>query len=130
MGVRTNLRPQIVLNAGDMSGNLISTPTILQSLTMGSYAFKWAGTSPVGTISLQISDDYSLDAKGQVSNPGTWNTAPVSVGGTTMTAIPVSGNSGNGYLEILGTGGYAVRVIYTATSGTGSLTAEINGKVG
>lgn len=130
MSTRTGLRPQIVINAGDMSGNLISQPTVLQSLTMGSYGFQWAGTAPVGTISLQISDDYSLDPNGQVNNPGHWNTAPVSVGGTTMTAIPVSGNTGNGYLEILGTGGYAVRVIYTATSGTGSLTAEINGKVG
>lgn len=130
MSTRTNLRPQIVIDAGDMSGSLISAPTILQSLTMGSYAFKWAGTTPVGTISLQISDDYSLEPNGQVNNPGTWNTAPVSVGGTTVTVIPVSGNTGNGYIEILGTGGYAVRVIYTAMSGTGSLTAEVNGKVG
>jgi len=129
MATRTALRPQIVLDAGDMSGDLISDPTVLQSLTMGSYAVSWSGTSPIGTLSLQVSDDYSLDPNGQVNNPGTWNTAPLSVGGTTSNTIPITGNTGNGYIDILGTGAYASRLIYTAASGTGSLTITVVGKV-
>lgn len=112
-----------------MAGNLTSSPTVLQSLTSGSYALSWAGTSPVGTVSLQVSDDYSLDPNGLVNNPGTWNTAPLSSGGTTLTAIPVTGNTGNGYIDILGTGAYASRIIYTAGSGTGALTITVVGKV-
>lgn len=112
-----------------MSGNITSQPTILQSLTSGSYALSWTGTSPVGTLSLQVSDDYSLEANGQVLNLGTWNTAPLSVGGTTVTTIPVTGNIGNGYIDILGTGAYAARLVYTAGSGTGTLNATVVGKV-
>lgn len=129
MSTRTGLRPQVVLNAGDMSGNLTSQPTILQSLSCGSYSVTWTGTSPVGTLSLQVSDDYKLNPDGTVENAGTWNTAPLSSGGTTMSTIPITGNTGNGFIDILGTGSYAIRLIYTAGSGTGSLTIVVNGKV-
>lgn len=134
MSTRTNLRPQAVIGgnsgvSGSMATNITSMATVLQSLTSGSYAFSWSGTSPVGTVSFQVSDDYSLDPKGQVLNAGTWNTAPVSVAGTSVTTIPITGNTGNGYLEVLGTGAYASRVIYTAGSGTGTLTVTVVGKV-
>jgi hypothetical protein len=76
-----------------------------------------------------MSDDYKLNPNGTVENAGTWNTAPISVAGTMMTSAPVAGNTGNGFIEILGTGGYAIRLIYTAVSGTGSLTVIVNGKV-
>lgn len=112
-----------------MSGDLVSDPTILQSLSCGSYAVSWVGTSPVGTLSLQVSDDYKLNPDGSVENAGTWNTAPLSSGGSTVSTIPVSGNTGNGFIDILGTGAYAIRLIYTAGSGTGSLTVTVNGKV-
>ncbi len=129
MSTRTTLRPKLVITNGDMSGNLTSLPTILQSLTSGSYALSWTGTSPVGTVSFQVSDDYSLDPNGQVDNPGTWNTAPLSVSGTTVTAVPVTGNTGSGYIDILGTGAYAARLIYAAGSGTGILNVTVVGKV-
>ncbi len=129
MSTRTNLRPQVVLDAGDMSGDLVTDPTILQSLSCGSYALTWTGSTPVGSVSLQISDDYKLNPNGTVENAGTWNTAPISVGGTTVNSAPVSGNTGTGYIEILGTGGYAIRLIYTSVSGSGSLTVTVNGKV-
>lgn len=128
MSTRTSLRPQTF--TGNMASNITFPATILQSLTSGSYGLSWTGTSPVGTLSLQASDDYSLDGNGQVNNPGTWNTAPISIGGTTVTTIPISGNSDHGYIEILGTGAYALRLLYTAGSGTGTLTATVNGKVG
>lgn len=129
MSTRTGLRPQIVLNAGDMSGSLISQPTVLQSLSCGSYSLTWAGTSPVGSVSLEVSDDYKLNPDGTVENAGTWNVAPISVSGTPATSAPVAGNTGTGFIDILGTGAYAIRVIYTATSGTGALTITVNGKV-
>jgi hypothetical protein len=128
MSTRTNLRPQAVITAGDMSGNITSSPTILQSLTKLSYAFKWTGTSPVGTVSVQLSNDYSLNADGTLKNAGTWNTATLSYNGSNVTTVPVSGNSGNGFIEVT-TNAYASRVIYTAGSGTGSLSAIVNGKV-
>lgn len=129
MSTRTGLRPQPVLTNGDMSGSLITQPTILQSLSCGSYSLTWTGTTPNGTVSLQVSDDYKLNPDGTVENAGTWNTAPVTVGGASATTMPVSGNTGTGFIDILGTGSYAIRLIYTAVSGTGSLNVTVNGKV-
>jgi hypothetical protein len=76
-----------------------------------------------------MSDDYKLNPDGTVESAGNWSTAPVSSGGTTMMSVPVTGNSGTGFIDLLGTGSYAIRLIYTRTSGTGSLNITVNGKV-
>lgn len=129
MSTRTSLRPQTVLTAGSMAGNLISSPTVLQSLTKASYTLSWSGTSPVGTVSIQGSNDYSLNPNGTVLNSGTWNTLTLSVSGVPSTTVSISGNTGSGAIDVLETALYAIRLIYTAASGTGSLTAIFNGKV-
>lgn len=96
---------------------------------MISYGISWAGTSPVGTLSVQVSNDYSQNEAGGVADPGTWNTLTLDVAGTPTTSIPVSGNTGNGFIDILQTGAYAMRLVYTATSGTGLMQATIAAKV-
>jgi hypothetical protein len=116
-----------------MSGNITSAVTILQSVTLGSYSLSWAGTSPVGTIKLQSSDDYSVFASGLVNNAGTWTDLPLTVSlndGALASAFsaPVSGNTGTGWIE-WSTGAYALRLVFTFTSGTGRLQATFNGKV-
>ena len=129
MSTRSSLRPEVVIAAASMATNITSTPTVLQSLTLGTYAYSWAGASPVGALAIQISDDYSLNPNGTVNNAGTWNTVYVTLNGSTVTnSIPISGNTGNGIVE-WSTGAYAIRTIYTATSGTGALTATIVAKV-
>jgi hypothetical protein len=144
MSTRPNFAPYVVLpnaygspaNSSSMAVNLISQPTIVSRLSMINYACVWSGSSPVGTISVQASDDYELGPEGLNNppiNPGTWNTLPVSYyNGTTtstVTAIPVSGSTGNGMIDVATSGFYAIRLIYTAGSGTGSLTVTINAKV-
>ena len=128
MSTRTNLRPQIVINAGSMAGNLTSSPTILQSLTRVAYSIVWSGTSPVGTLSIQGSGDYSVDSTGTVLNAGTWTTMTFYVNGAAATSAPVTGNTGNGIIDI-STAVYAIRLVYTRASGTGTMTATINAKV-
>ena len=133
MSTRTNLRQNPVITNGNMSGNITSAVTILQSTTLGSYSLSWAGTSPVGTIKLQASDDFSVFPNGVTNNAGTWTDLPLSVSlddGAIATAFsaPVSGNTGTGYIE-WSTGAYALRLVFTATSGTGTLQATFNGKV-
>lgn len=130
MSTRTGLRPQPVIVNGSMAGNLTSTPTILQSLTSVGYSLSWTGTSPVGTVSIQLSNDYALNPDGRtVENSGTWTTMTVSYNGSNVTTVPVTGNTGTLYIDITKTAGYASRLIYTFTSGTGTLNALINGKV-
>lgn len=112
-----------------MATNITSTPTIIQKLSLVSYSYSWAGSTPVGAVSVEVSDDYTLNAEGQVSNPGTWNAIPLEFNGAQVTVIPVTGNTGNGFIDMSGLAGYAIRTKYTATSGTGSISAIINGKV-
>ncbi len=130
MSSRSNLRPQSVITNGSMSAaSVTSAVTVLQSLTVGTYSYSWAGTAPIGNIAVQISNDYSILANGVVNNAGTWTTVYVTLNGSTVVnAIPVSGNTGNGVVE-WSTGAYAIRTVYTKTSGTGTLQAVINGKV-
>ena len=96
---------------------------------MISYSYSWSGTSPVGAISVQVSNDYSIDAQGRVSNSGTWNTVFfMDTNGNIVTSFSVTGNTGSGLLDIE-TSAYAIRTLYTRTSGTGTLQATVNGKV-
>ncbi len=136
MSTRTTLRPQTVIpslqgsptNGASMATSITSAPTLLQSLTMVNYAIAWTGTSPVGTVSVEASNDCTVNAQGGVSD-GIWNPLPLDLNGVTVTAIPISGNSGNGMIDIDGLSAYAVRLVYTATSGTGTLNAVITAKV-
>ena len=130
MASRPRIPPEQVITSGDMSAaSITSSVTLLPSLSLGTYSYSWAGTSPVGNIAIQISDDYSVFPNGAVNNAGTWNTAYVVLNGSsTVNAIPVSGNTGNGIVE-WSTGAYAIRTVYTKTSGTGTLQSFITAKV-
>ncbi len=130
MSTRTTLRPFKVIDGGDMSATTITgTPTVLQSVTKFSYEVSWTGTSPVGTLAIQVSNTYAVGANGGGSG-GIWTSMPLDLSGTgVVTTIPISGNTGNGFIDVTVQAGYAVRLLYTKGSGTGALTATINGKV-
>jgi len=130
MSTRTTLRPQPVISAGDMSAvSITSAPTILQSLSLASYQLSWTGTSPVGVVTVQVSNDYALSPTGTVAVAGTWTNIYFPVAGAQAASLAVSGNTGNAFINLSDLGAYAVRLVYTKTSGVGSLTAIVNGKV-
>lgn len=106
-----------------------SSVTVLQGLSMINYALSWSGTSPVGTIALEFSNDFALNAEGAVANSGTWNIAPIDVSGAIAVSAAISGNTGNGMIDVTLAGAYAARLLYTKGSGTGSLTIIVTGKV-
>ncbi len=129
MSTRTRLEPFILPSIDMSAATTATTATLLQGLSVVNYALSWTGTSPVGTISLQFSDDYALDAVGQVLNAGQWNTAPIDVSGSIALSAPISGNTGNGMIDIACTGAYACRLLYTKGSGVGTLIPIVTGKV-
>ena len=87
-----------------------------------SYDISWAGSSPVGVMSIQVSNTYSENPDGSVNNPGKWTTV-------TLSSTPsVSGNTGNGFIDLSQLGAYAVRLVFTFTSGTGLMNAVFNAK--
>jgi hypothetical protein len=137
MSTRTQHRPQIVIpsaqgnpaNSGNMTLTLTSAPTVLQSMSLVSYGIAWTGTSPVGTITVQASNDCTVSASGGVTG-GTWNTIPfLSSTGVIVTSFAVSGNTGNGMLTIGPVSFYACELVYTPTSGSGTLTVTVVGGV-
>lgn len=129
MSTRTHLAPHTIINAGDMSLTL-SGVTILKSLSVVSFDIAWAGSSPVGTISVQLSNTYRQNSDGTVRVAGNWNSIPFqNATGTIVQSIAVSGNTGSDYIDIRVTGASAIRVLYTPTSGTGVLNVVVCGKV-
>lgn len=124
MSTRPQLPPQPVIVNGDMSqATLTSLVTIVQKISMLSYQVSWAGSSPVGVISVQVSNDYALAGDGSVKTAGSWSSL------TLASPANVSGNTGVGYIDVPETGAYAIRLLYTKTSGTGTLQATVCGKV-
>lgn len=129
MASRPLLTPHSVITNGSMAGSLTSQVTIIQMLSMMSYDVSWTGAAPVGTLSVQVSNTYSQNADGTTRNAGNWTTLILNVGGTPATTIPVSGSPGNVFIDIDELGAYAIRLVYTRTSGTGILNAVIAAKV-
>jgi hypothetical protein len=128
MASRPLAGPFQAINNGTMTANIAGKPSIVNNMSMVSYSFTWSGTTPVGTVAIQVSDDYSTYADGTVNNPGTWNNLPITYSGSSVTSIPLTGNTGNGIIEGI-TSSYAIRPYYAFTSGTGTLNAIFTGKV-
>lgn len=129
MANRPVLPPFSVVTNGDMSGSLTSSVSLIPTLSLITYAFKWSGTSPVGTIKIQGSDDYSLDSTGTVSNAGTWTDLYLTYNGVVASSVALTGNTGNGLVDLGPTGIYALRAVYTRTSGIGTLNCLVSAKV-
>lgn len=122
MSSRPFLKPFQVIKDGDMSANITSVATIITNLSMVSYQVTWTGSSPVGVVTVEASNDYSVDAAGKVLNAGTWNTV-------TGATANISGNTGKGMINLNQMPAFAIRLTYTATSGTGTLNATVVAKV-
>lgn len=90
---------------------------------MISYDISWNGTAPVGAMTVQVSNTYSINGDGSERNPGNWTTISLSA------PAPVTGNTGNGAIDIDAISFYAIRLVYIRTSGTGTMQAYINAKV-
>lgn len=129
MSTRTTLRPYRAIEDGSMAADVTSDVTILQGLTKVSYGLSWSGSTPVGTMAVQVSNDYALDPSGAVLNAGTWSTLPLTDDtGAVVTSLPVSGNTGTMFIDVT-TAAYAIRCFYDRSSGTGTLQATVTGKV-
>lgn len=120
--------PQASPPSGSMASNVTSETVIAQLLPVLSFGFSWTGPGAVGAISMQGSNDYSENADGSVNNPGTWSTLTVNYQGSPTSSIAISGASGNGIIDLGMTGIYALRLVYTRTSGSGTLTSICCGK--
>ena len=122
-GRKNILRQFKMIDNGDMSqSSLTSAPTNIQFLDNVAIQFNFTG-APSGTFSIEVSADYEQDIGGATINVGNW--VPV-----TLPTPPVaSGSAGSVFIDLNQLAAPWVRVKYTKTSGTGSLTAWISAKM-
>lgn len=138
MSTRPQFNPYIVIpnasaspaSTASMGATTTSAPTIIQKLSLISYSMSWsAGSTPVGTASIQVSNDFALSPSGAVLTAGTWNTINFNSGGSSVASLAVSGNSGNLYIDAGLVSAYAIRFVYTRSSGSGTMQVIVNAKV-
>lgn len=112
-----------LLSGADMTGNVTSLGINLISIYAYSIQAVWSGgTAPVGTFTLQGSDDAGDDGSGQgVSQPTNWTTI-------TGSSQAISGTPGNILYDCVACSYRWVRLVYTAGSGSATLNATINVK--
>ena len=115
-----------VINAVSMASTITSPPTNINRLAGISYDIVWTGV-PVGTFQVQVSNSYTQNEDGTTANAGSWSTLPTSSFQGTY-PIP-AGSPGTGFLDVVGTEAAWVRLVYTASSGTGALTVIPAAKV-
>lgn len=100
-------------DATSMAATSTSTSTNVQNLDKASIFVEWTGTSPVGTITVQARNSAS----------GTWYDLDFGA------AITVSGNTGSHSIVFNELPFTDIQLVYTRTSGTGSITATYVSKV-
>lgn len=122
MSHRPFLKPYSVVTNGNMASSITSAVTVINQISDVGYDISWTGT-PTGSFSVQVSNTYSLNSDGTVNNPGNWTTL------TLTGTVAAAGSADNGYIDVEGISAYAIRLVYTSTSGTGTLNAVICAKV-
>lgn len=115
-----------LINAQPMATSIIGPPTNINGLPGISYDISWTGT-PAGTFQIQISNTYQPTGNGSQTSVGTWITIPSTLFNGTY-PFP-AGSSGNGFIDVVGTEAAWVRLQYTASTGSGSLTVVPAAKV-
>lgn len=125
MADRPLINPVTVLNASTATDQT-SKVSIIQNLPGISYELSWTGTTN-GSFSFQVSNTYRQGPSGAALNAGTWTTLDSSVFSGTIPAP--SGSPGSGFVDIIGTQAYAIRVLFSRSSGTGNLTITACAKV-
>ena len=107
-----------------MSADITSDAISCAYLDNLSIQLDWSGT-PDGSFKVQASNDHEEVNQGGVAVvtiPGSWVDIPLS---TTITA---TGSADDAQIALNQIPGPYVRVVYTASSGTGSLNCFVSGK--
>lgn len=121
--MKTFLKASLFSGNQDMTGALTSQAIALTQVDNVAVQLAWTG-SPTGTFTVQGSIDYvPLPGGGSSLNAGTWTTI------TLPTTAATGGAAGTLLINMNDLGFPWMRVVYTPTSGTGTLTvAQLYGK--
>jgi hypothetical protein len=112
MSRKNVLKSYKMLDAADISANASSPETSVINTDKASIHVVWSGSSPVGTLVVQAKN-------GEFDS---WYTLDFG------SAISISGSSGEHSIVLNETPFERIKLVYTATSGTGTLNAVITMK--
>jgi hypothetical protein len=116
-----------LINATSMGASVTSAATRIEYIDNIGYEVLWsAGTSPVGTITIQVSNDHDETDNGVVLTVGNWQ--DVGVVDSAGVAPTISGASGDHFISLNQLPWKWVRLVYNRTSGTATLDVWITGK--
>ena len=101
---------QLVIANGDMTQSLTSASTEVNETILAAVNAAWSGSSPVGNLLIQGAN---------IDN---------SVFYATISTIAISGNSGSLLVNIQDIGYGFIRILYSPTSGTGTINVYLNRK--
>lgn len=110
-----------LISSGNMASSITSSAQESQYQDNIAIQLIWTG-SPVGAFSIQVSVDYKEDAEKNIIVAGTWSTLTLS------NAITASGSGDNAYIDLNQLSAPYYRIVYTRTSGTGTLNAYVSSK--
>jgi hypothetical protein len=129
MSNRLFLKPFPAIAAGtSASSSRISLISNINQISYMSYSVTFTG-SPVGTLQVEVCNDAQFDPNGAyVAGTGSWVPIYFNVNGTNANSIAISG-AGNTFIDIDGIAAAFMRLHYTATSGSGTISATLAGKV-
>lgn len=112
------LNPTRLTSAGDMSGDVTSSAVDVRYLDSAALQAVWSnGSTPVGVLTVQGSVNY-----GQPGVTAAWTTISLSA------TLNVSGSSGSAIADLTQITYPYVRMVYTRSSGSGSLDIWVSGK--
>lgn len=115
------LFPVHIFSAASMATSLTSPVVEIRNQDNVGIQLHWTG-APVGDFDFQISSDHAQDSQGNVTNAGNWVSLPLSP------AISAAGSADDAYIDLNQMSAMYCRVVYTRTSGTGSLSGVIVAK--
>lgn len=104
-----------------MASSITSSAVEIRNQDNIGIQLNWTGT-PVGTFAIQISSDHLEDMEGNVQVAGNWVSLPLSP------AVAAAGSADSAYIDLNQLSAQYIRIVYTRTSGTGSLTGIVVGK--
>lgn len=116
--------PISLLSSASMGGNVTSTGIYLANIYAFSIQAVWSGgSSPVGTFKLQGSNDA-----GDAGQTTTGHQQPTNWTDITSSSQAITGTPGSALYDVTQCSYRWVRLVYTRTSGSATLNANMNTK--
>ncbi len=116
------LKPVTILSAKSLAADFSSTIVEIRNQDNVGIQLNWTTADAIGTFGVEISSDHLEDMEGNVQVAGHWVALPLSP------AITTAGINDDAYIDLNQMSAQYIRVTYTATSGTGSVTGIIVAK--